>query len=51
MSKEWFLHTKSKDFLKDIPISPSATHKKEFEAYGTFLGTSNKWDNNKSKKK
>jgi hypothetical protein len=48
--EEWYAHVKSKDFPKDIPISPSATYKKEFEGYGIFLGTGNKRGNNKKKK-
>jgi len=36
-SKEWFKHTKSKDFPKDIPIHPHHTYKKEFEGMGEFL--------------
>jgi predicted helicase len=36
--KEWYLHTKSKDFPKDIPYNPGI-YKKKFEGYGVFLGT------------
>jgi predicted helicase len=40
-SKEWFLHTKSKNFPKDLPIDPNQKYKKLFEGYGEFLGTGN----------
>jgi superfamily II DNA or RNA helicase len=36
---EWKLHTKSKNFPKDIPVSPIQTYKKNFESWGIFLGT------------
>jgi superfamily II DNA or RNA helicase len=38
-SKEWYLHTKLKNFPNDIPISPRTTYKKEFKGMGDFLGT------------
>jgi len=38
-SKEWFQHTKSKNFPKDIPKKPAEHYKKEFKGYGDFLGT------------
>ena len=37
--EEWRQHTKSKNFPKDIPVSPFLTYKKEFESWGIFLGT------------
>lgn len=36
---EWKLHAKSKNFPKDIPVSPIQTYKKNFESWGIFLGT------------
>jgi predicted helicase len=38
--REWFAHTKTKDFPKDIRTYPS-NYKKEFEGYNIFLGTGN----------
>jgi predicted helicase len=38
---EWSLHTKIKNFPKDIPKAPKITYKKEFEGFGLFLGTGN----------
>ena len=35
-SIEWSAQTKSKDFPKDIPVSPGSSYKKEFEGYGVF---------------
>jgi superfamily II DNA or RNA helicase len=35
---EWFKHTKSKNFPKDIPVSVNKYYK-EFEGFGVFLGT------------
>ena len=40
--EEWFQHTKSKNFPKDIPVSPHHPYKKEFKGYSIFLGTSRK---------
>ena len=37
--KEWVLHTKSKNFPKDIPKVPTSTFRKQFEGWGEFLGT------------
>ena len=37
--KEWFGHTKSKNFPINIPKRPNQTFKKEFKGYGDFLGT------------
>jgi predicted helicase len=37
--KEWFQHTRSKNFPKDIPTQPGQVYKKEFEGMGIFLGT------------
>jgi superfamily II DNA or RNA helicase len=39
--KEWFQHTKSENFPKDIPVAPNLTltYKKEFKGFGDFLGT------------
>ncbi len=37
--KEWYQHTKSKNFPKDIPVDPNQTYKKEFKGMGDFLGT------------
>ena len=39
--KEWFEHTKSKNFPIKIPKRPNHTFKKEFKGYGDFLGTGN----------
>ena len=36
--KEWFLHTKSKDFPNDIPRVPSNTYKKDWKGWPDFLG-------------
>ncbi len=40
--KEWFQHTKSKNFPKDIPAAPYQTYKKEFEGMKIFLGNNKK---------
>jgi hypothetical protein len=37
--REWYAHTKSKYFPKDIPKLPWSTYKKEWETLGDFLGT------------
>jgi predicted helicase len=37
--KQWFDHTKSKNFPKDIPIYPPGVYEKQFEGMGIFLGT------------
>jgi hypothetical protein len=37
--KQWYNHTKSKNFPKDIPIFPPGVYQKEFEGMGIFLGT------------
>jgi superfamily II DNA or RNA helicase len=49
--REWFLHTKSKDFPKDIPKNPYNTYKKEFEGIGVFLGTGRDFKSYKEAKK
>ncbi len=37
---EWFKHTKSKNFPKDIPESPNqGLIKKSWKSWGDFLGT------------
>jgi len=41
-SKEWYLHTKSKNFPKDIPVAPGNVYKKEFEGMKIFLGNDKK---------
>jgi superfamily II DNA or RNA helicase len=38
-SKEWFNHTKSKNFPMDIPAYPYAVYKEKFISMGDFLGT------------
>jgi superfamily II DNA or RNA helicase len=38
-SEEWKQHAKSKNFPKDIPVSPIQTYEKDFESWGIFLGT------------
>ena len=42
--EEWFVHTRSKNFPKDIPagVSNSKKYKKEWENWGEFLGSGNK---------
>jgi len=37
--KEWFEHTKSKNFPKDMPVAVNQIYKKQFEGFGIFLGT------------
>ena len=38
--REWFVHTKSKNFPKNIPSSPPQTYnKKGWKNWGDFLGT------------
>ena len=37
--EDWFRHTASKNFPKDIPVSPQQKYKNEFESWGIFLGT------------
>ena len=36
---EWYQHTASKDFPIDIPRNVSNVYKREWESWGTFLGT------------
>ena len=36
---DWVLHTKSKNFPKNIPANVSQKFKKEWEGWGVFLGT------------
>ena len=36
--KEWNLHTKSKNFPKDIPVAPYYTYRKEWKGMPDFLG-------------
>lgn len=38
-AKEWFKHTKSKNFPKDIPVAVHNIYKRRFEGWGTFLGS------------
>jgi hypothetical protein len=38
--KEWYLHTKSKNFPKDIPVLVDYKFKKDFEGWDIFLGKS-----------
>jgi predicted helicase len=42
--REWFRHTKSKSFPKDIPagIADGSAYKKEWKSWGDFLGTNRK---------
>ena len=37
--KQWFEHTKSKKFPKDIPAAVNKTYKKHWVSWGDFLGT------------
>jgi superfamily II DNA or RNA helicase len=36
---DWYKHTKSKIFPKDIPAYPNQVYKNEFKGFGNFLGT------------
>jgi predicted DNA-binding transcriptional regulator AlpA len=38
---EWYQHTKSKNFPKDIPVGLHAVYGKKFTSMGNFLGTGN----------
>jgi len=38
-AREWYQHTKSENFPKDIPKYPSESYKKKFKSMGDFLGT------------
>ena len=38
-SNSWFEHTKKNNFPKDIPIAPHYLYKKDWEGWGTFLGS------------
>ncbi len=40
-TSEWFKHTASKNFPKDIPVNGRQTYKKEWKSWGDFLGTGN----------
>ena len=37
--KQWYQHTKSKYFPKNIPVKVSNTYKNEWKGWGNFLGT------------
>ena len=39
--REWFEHTKSNDFAKDMTVIPDRTYKNEWENWSIFLGTGN----------
>jgi len=36
---DWRLHTKSKNFPKDIPLTPNYAYENQWENWGEFLGT------------
>jgi superfamily II DNA or RNA helicase len=37
--REWIIHTKYKNFPKDIPVSVQQCYKNKFKGWGDFLGT------------
>jgi len=38
---EWRAYTKRKDFLRDVPVTPSEVYRVKWEGWGEFLGTGN----------
>jgi superfamily II DNA or RNA helicase len=40
-SSQWFRHTKSKNFPKNIPLNPNIVYKKKWKSWGDFLGSGN----------